>query len=74
MLAEGNELPPKHALNQQTTLDHGQALIIADFSIMFTFSKITEFYDDLQTFFFLVTQALSKQLGMLPGNSTISFA
>lgn len=33
LLAEGNELPPKHALNQQTTLDHGKALIIANFSI-----------------------------------------
>lgn len=54
MLAESSKLPSKHAQNQETNLEHGKSLIIASFSIMFRFSKVTEFYNYLQTIFFMV--------------------
>lgn len=54
MLVGGRTLPSKHARNQQTTLEHAMSLIIASFSIKFRFSKVTEFYNYLQTIFFRV--------------------
>lgn len=52
--SRGRKLSTKHARNQQTTLEHRKSLIIVSFSIMFRFSKVTEFYNYLQTIFFMV--------------------
>lgn len=53
-LVQGSKLPTKHAQNQQITLEHAKFLIIASFSIMFRSSKVNEFYNYLQTIFFMV--------------------
>ena len=54
VLPEGSRLPTKHARHPQTTLEQALSSITASFSVMFRFSKVTEFYNYLQTIFFMV--------------------
>lgn len=54
MLPEESRPPTKHARHQQTTLEQASSLTVASFSVTFRLSKVTEFYNYLQTTFFMV--------------------
>lgn len=54
VLPEESRPPTKHARHQQTTLEQASSLTVASFSVTFRLSKVTEFYNYLQTIFFMV--------------------
>lgn len=54
VLPEESRPPTKHARHQQTTLEQASSLTVASFSVTFRLSKVTEFYNYLQTTFFMV--------------------